>query len=340
LKHAQTSNITPAPAATPYLSRRQALAAVGSLLPASLGWAQSSPYPNKPVRLVVPTPAGTPIDIVSRVYAQRMGEALGQPVVVENKAGATGAVGGQAVLQSAPDGYTLMTLFMPMAVAPAIYPKVPFDLRTAFEPVGQTAWSYNVLVVPSSLAGVQSVKDLVGHLRSGTEQASYASGGHGTPAHLIGALFGLKTDTKALHVPYPTGQSTTNLMAGRHTFMFLAVPSALPGIQSGKLRALAVAADRRVGSLPQVPTMAEQGSPELVARDWQGFAVRRGTPKDVIARLMSALDVARKDVKTVEALASVGADVALGGPDQFGQHVGAEVERWAEVVRAANIKAE
>jgi tripartite-type tricarboxylate transporter receptor subunit TctC len=303
-------------------------------------WAQTAVYPNKPIRLVVPTPPGTPIDIVSRVYAQRMGEALGQVMVVENKPGATGSVGGLAVLQSPADGYTLMTLFMPMSVAPSIYSKVPFDVRSAFEPIGQTAWSYNVLVVPSSLPQIQSVRDLVTYSKSNGDQASYASGGHGTPAHVIGELFGLKTGTKTLHVPYPTGQAVTNMMAGRHSFMFLAVPSALPGIQSGQLKALAVAADRRIANLPNVPTMSEQGFADLVARDWQGIVVRKGTPKEVVMKLQAALDAARKDPKTAEALANVGAEVSQASPEQFGQFVATEVTRWSEVARAANIKVE
>lgn len=303
-------------------------------------WAQTATYPNKPIRLVVPTPPGTPIDIVSRVYAQRMGESLGQAMVVENKPGATGSVGGQSVLQSPADGYTLMTLFMPMSVAPSIYSKVPFDVRSAFEPIGQTAWSYNVLVVPSSLPQIQSVKDLVTFSKSNSDQTSYASGGHGTPAHVIGELFGLKTGTKSLHVPYPTGQAVTNMMAGRHTFMFLAVPSALPGIQSGHLKPLALAADRRVANLPNVPTLQEQGFADLVARDWQGIVVRKGTPKEVVVKLQAALDAARKDPKTAEAIANVGAEVSQASSEQFWQFVATEVTRWSEVARAANIKVE
>ena len=244
------------------------------------------------------------------------------------------------MLQSPADGYTLMTMFMPMSVAPALYEKVPFDLRTAFEPVGQTAWSYNALVVPTSLAGVGSVKDVVQYLKANADRASYSSGGHGTPAHLIGALFGLKTDTKTLHVPYPSGQSVTNLMAGLHTFMFLAVPSAVSGIQSGRLKAIAVAAERRLPSLPNVPTMAEQGYADLTARDWQGIVVRKGTPKEVVARLHAALEVARADPKVQEVLVKVGAEVASGSPAQFAQLVASEVERWGAVARAANIKAE
>jgi len=318
--------------------RRLALVALSSL--ALSAWAQPPDYPTKPIRLVVPTPVGTPIDLVSRVYAQRMGEVLGQSIVVENKPGATGSVGGIEVLRSPADGYTLMTIFMPMSVAPSLYSKVPFDIRTDFQPIGQTAWSYNVLVVPASLSQVQSVNDLVEYVKANKDTASYASGGHGTPAHVVGELFNLETGTNTLQVPYPTGQSMSNVMAGLHTFMFLAVPSALSGIESGRLKALGIASDRRSANLPEVPTLAELGYANLVARDWQGLVVRKDTPTDVVLKLQAALETVKKDPKTSEALRNVGAEISETSPEQFEQFVSAEVSRWSDVIRAANIKVE
>lgn len=318
--------------------RRLALVALSSL--ALSAWAQPTDYPTKPIRLVVPTPVGTPIDLVSRVYAQRMGEVLGQSIVVENKPGATGSVGGIEVLRSPADGYTLMTIFMPMSVAPSLYSKVPFDIRTDFQPIGQTAWSYNVLVVPASLSQVQSVNDLVEYVKANKDTASYASGGHGTPAHVVGELFNLETGTNTLQVPYPTGQSMSNVMAGLHTFMFLAVPSALSGIESGRLKALGIASDRRSANLPEVATLAELGYANLVARDWQGLVVRKDTPTDVVLKLQAALEAVKKDPRTSEALRNVGAEISETSPEQFEQFVSAEVSRWSDVIRAANIKVE
>lgn len=301
--------------------------------------AQTENFPVKPMKLLVPTPAGTPIDIISRLVAQKMGDDLKQPIVVENKPGATGAIGAQAVLQAPADGYTMMTMFMPMTVAPAIYAKVPFDLRKDFQAVGQTAWSYNVLVVPSSL-NAGSVKELVELLKSKPGQLSYASGGFGTPAQILAVLFEAQTKTSAIHAPYPSGQSVTNLIGGQHAYMFLAAPSAMPGIQAGQLKALAVAAGQRLPILPNVPSVSELGMPALDARDWQGIVVRKGTPPEVIARLNAALKKAIGSEQVKEAMVRLGAEAASGTPADFTNLIANEIQRWADVVRAANIKAE
>ena len=269
--------------------------------------AQTENFPVKPMKLLVPTPAGTPIDIISRLVAQKMGDDLKQPIVVENKPGATGAIGAQAVLQAPADGYAMMTMFMPMTVAPAIYAKVPFDLRKDFQAVGQTAWSYNVL---------------------------------GTPAQILAVLFEAQTKTSAIHAPYPSGQSVTNLIGGQHAYMFLAAPSAMPGIQAGQLKALAVAAGQRLPNLPNVPSVSELGMPALDARDWQGIVVRKGTPPEVIARLNAALKKAIGSEQVKEAMFRLGAEAASGTPADFTNLIANEIQRWADVVRAANIKAE
>jgi tripartite-type tricarboxylate transporter receptor subunit TctC len=301
--------------------------------------AQPDGYPAKPIKWVVPTPVGTPIDIISRLVALKMGEELKQAIVVENKPGATGAVGAQAVLQAPADGYTIMIGFMPMTVAPAIYAKVPFDLRKDFQAVGQTAWSYNVLVVPPAL-NVGSTRELVDLLKSKPGQLSFASGGWGTPAHTLAVLFEAQSGTSAIHAPYPGGQSVTNLIGGQHAYMFLAVPSAMGGIQGGQLRPLAVAADQRLPNLPNVPTVAEQGYPALAARDWQGLLVRQGTSPDIIARLNGALGKALANVQVRDTMVKLGAQAAPGSADEFAALIAKELVRWAEVARAANLKVE
>lgn len=321
-----------------FLGRRLALGLALSMA-CLTAFAQAEKFPSKPIKLIVPTPVGTPIDIISRLVASKMGEDLKQAVAVENKPGATGAVGAQALLQSPADGYTMLTGFMPMTVAPAIYAKVPYDLKKDFAAVGQTAWSYNALVVPSSL-NLASTKDLVALLKSKPGELSFATGGNGTPAHLIAVLFEAQTQTQAVHVPYPSSPPLPNMMAGLHAYMFLAVPSAIPGIQSGKIKALAVASDKRLPNLPDVPTVAEQGFPGLVVRDWQGILVKSGTPVDVIARLNAALAKALASDQVKETMLRLGAEPAPGTASDFSAFISSELNRWGEVARTAKIKVE
>ena len=318
-----------------WVLKRLAMLAAGLLVCASGAWAQT--FPSKPIKLLVPTPVGTPIDIISRLVASKMGEDLKQTVFVENKPGATGTVGALAVLQAPADGYTLMTMFMPMTVAPAIYAKVPYDLKKDFTAIGQTAWSYNALVVPAAL-NLASTKDLVALLKSKPGELSYATGGNGTPAHLIAALFAAQTQTDAIHVPYPASPPVVNLMAGLHVYMFLAVPSAIPGIQGGKLKALAVASERRLPTLPDVPTVAEQGFPGLAVRDWQGILVKNGTPGEVIARLNIALSRALANEQVKETMVKLGAEAAPGSSAEFSALIDSELIRWADVAKTAKIR--
>jgi tripartite-type tricarboxylate transporter receptor subunit TctC len=315
--------------------RRLGMIAAGLMLCAAGAWAQT--FPSKPIKLLVPTPVGTPIDIISRLVASKMGDDLKQTVYVENKPGATGTVGVLAVLQAPADGYTMMTMFMPMTVAPAIYAKLPYDLKKDFTAIGQTAWSYNALVVPAAL-NLTSTKDLVALLKSKPGELSYATGGNGTPAHLIAALFAAQTQTDAIHVPYPASPPVVNLMAGLHVYMFLAVPSAIPGIQGGKLKALAVASERRLPTLPDVPTVAEQGFPGLAVRDWQGILVKNGTPGEVVARLNIALSRALANEQVKETMVKLGAEAAPGSSAEFSALIDSELMRWAEVARAAKIR--
>lgn len=322
----------------PRKGRRLALGLALSMV-CLTAFAQADKFPSKPIKLIVPTPVGTPIDIISRLVASKMGEDLKQAVAVENKPGATGTVGALALLQSPADGYTMMTGFMPMTVAPAIYAKVPYDLKKDFAAVGQTAWSYNALVVPSSL-NLGSTKDLVALLKSKPGELSFATGGNGTPAHLIAVLFESQTQTQAVHVPYPSSPPLPNMMAGLHAYMFLAVPSAIPGIQSGKIKALAVASDKRLPNLPDVPTVAEQGFPGLVVRDWQGVLVKSGTPADVVVRLNAALSKALASEQVKETMLKLGAEPAPGSAADFSALINSELNRWGEVARAAKIKVE
>jgi tripartite-type tricarboxylate transporter receptor subunit TctC len=297
-------------------------------------------YPEKLIRVVVPTAPGTPIDVVTRIVTARMAKDLGQSVFVENKAGAAGSLGGQEVLRAPADGYTLMTVFMPMAVAPSMLAKVPFDLRKDFAPVGQTAWSYNVLVSHPSVP-VNSTAELVKLLKAQPGKLSYATGGLGTPAHMTGELFKIETKTFAVHVPYNQfGQAISDLIGGTHQFMFAASAPVVPFIEQGRLRALAVTGPQRIAVLPNVPTLLELGYKELVVRDWQGLVAKAGTPPEVIARLNAAIAVALADSEVKQALGKIGVDPAASRPDELGALINGEVTRWAEVVKRQGLKAD
>jgi tripartite-type tricarboxylate transporter receptor subunit TctC len=297
----------------------------------------AAPYPEKPVRLIVPAASGTPIDILSRVVADRLGAELGRPLIVELKPGASGLVGGQEALRAPADGYTIMTLHMPMTVAQNIYANVPFDLRQDFRPIGQMAWSYNVLVVHPSVAA-HNVKELQALLQAQPGKLSFSSGGPGTPAHISGELFKLVTGTNALHVPYNQfPQAIADLIGGQNQFMFAAVAPIVAHIKAGKLRALAVTGPQRVPALPEVPTMAEAGYPDFVVRDWLGLVAKKGTPAEAIDSLHAALQNALASEQVRATFAKLGADAAPGSAEAFGAFEGEEIARWGKVSKEAGI---
>jgi tripartite-type tricarboxylate transporter receptor subunit TctC len=312
--------------------------ALACALQSSAGQAQT--WPAKPVRLVVGTQVSTPIDILSRVIAESLGGILGQPVVVENRPGATGMIAAQEVLRQPADGYTLMTLFMPMTVGQTIYRNVPYDLRRDFTAIGQTVWSYNVLVVHPSVSATNA-RELVALLRANPGKYSFASGGAGSPAHIAGELLKQQTRTDALHVPYVQfPQGIADLLGGQIQFMFGATPPLVGHIASGKVRALAVTGPQRIAALKDVPTMAEAGFPDFVIRDWQGLIARAGTPKEVVDKVNAGIAKAMTTDAVKTALARLGADAAAGTPGDFATLIGGEVERWAGVAKAAGIKVE
>ena len=309
--------------------------AIAAALPAA-----AQDYPNKPIRLVVPAFVGTPIDIISRLVAARLGTELGQPVVVDNKAGGTGIVGAQDVLRQPADGYTLMTLYMPMTVSQSVNRQVTFDLRRDFLPVAQTVFSYNVLVVPPSVPA-KTPAELVEMLKSRPGQLNFASGGVTSPAHLAGELFTLQTGTRATHVPYNAfPQAIGDLLAGRIEFMFAATPPVVGHIAAGRLRPLAVTGDKRIAALKDVPTMVEAGFADFVVRDWQGIMVKAGTPRAAIDRINAASRKVVVQPEAIESMAKLGADPAAGSAEDFGKLVAEQVDSWARVVKAANITME
>jgi len=287
---------------------------------------------------VVPTSVSTPVDILSRIVAEKMGTALGQPIAVDNRPGATGIVGAEEVLKHPADGYTLLTVMMPLTVAPSIYPNVPFDLRKDFEPVGQTAFSCNVLVVHPSVPA-RSATELAALLNSQPGKLNFSSGGYGTPAHVSGELFKQLTGTEALHVPYNQfPQAIADLVGGQNQFMFAATPPVIGHVSSGKLRALAVTGPRRIAALKDVPTMIEAGYPDFVVGDWQGLVVRSGAPAEAVARLNAAIAAALRAEEVSRIFSRLGADPAAGSPESFARLIAMEIERWGKLARTADLK--
>jgi tripartite-type tricarboxylate transporter receptor subunit TctC len=309
------------------------LVALGSLAPAA---AQS--FPPGPIRIVVPTAASTPPDIISRIIATELTETTGWRMVVENRPGGAMTIAGTDVLSQPADGTSIYAMSLPVAAAPSILPNVPFRLDRDFAPVGKVSVSYNVLVVTPSLP-VKSASELVALLKQQPDKLTFSSGGFGTPAHLAGELFKLETGTRATHVPYQQfPQAIGDLLNGTNQFMFITMLPVIDLIKAGKLRALAVTAPERVPVLDEVPTVIEEGFPHLVIEDWVGFAVKSSTPDASVQRLNDAINQALKNPKVHDALAKLGAKPAGGTPAEYGAFVNEQVAYWGKVVKDAGLK--
>jgi tripartite-type tricarboxylate transporter receptor subunit TctC len=317
---------------------------IGSLA-AALVWAatgtvqaQPASFPSGTIRFVAPFSASTPPDIISRIVAKDLTEGEGWRVIVENRPGGVTTIAATDVLSQPADGHSLYAMSVPSAAAPSLVPKMSYSLDKDFEPVIKATVSYNVLVVNPSVPAT-TVTELVALLKSQPDKLTFSSGGFGTPAHLIGEQFKLQTGTRAQHVPYAQfPQAIGDLLNGTNAFMFITMLPVVDLIKTGKLRALAVTGPKRVPILPDVPTIVEAGYASLVVEDWTGFAVKRGTPKEAIARLNTAINKALQKPSVQEALAKIGAAPAGGTPDEFGQLVGDEVAHWKKVVADADMK--
>jgi tripartite-type tricarboxylate transporter receptor subunit TctC len=295
-------------------------------------------YPSQVIRIVVGTAPSTPPDIISRVIATEVAAAEGWRVVVENRPGAINTIAAAEVLKQPADGYSIFALSMPTTVAPALLSNMSFQLNNDLAAVVKISTSYNVLVVNPSLPA-SSVAELVALLKSKPDQLTFSSGGFGTPAHVVGELFKLETGTRATHVPYPQfPQAIADLLNGTNQFMFITTLPVIDLIATGKLRALAVTAPKRIAVLKEIPSIVEQGFPRLVVEDWVGFAVKSGTQPEITERLNKAFNQALAKSSVQDALAKLGADPAGGTASEFGKLVNSQTEYWAKVVREAGIK--
>ncbi|MDP3797854.1 MAG: tripartite tricarboxylate transporter substrate binding protein [Polaromonas sp.] len=312
-----------------------------SLLVAAMPFgALAQTYPSRPLHVVVPFPPGGPTDVLGRVLAQGLSEALGQPAVVDNRVGAAGNIGIEQAAKAAPDGHTLAIVPLGnIAVNPTLFPTLPYK-ASDLAPVAMLATVDNVLVVNAAVPA-RSLRELQALAAQKPDALSFASPGAGSQAHLAGELLALQSGVQLLHVPYKgIGPALNDLLGGQVSMMFAQMSSVLPHLQNGKLRALGVASLKRSPVMPDVPTLAEQGLARFEAVSWYALMVPAGTPRPVIDRLNAETTrlFARPELK--DKLAALGMTPAAGKPSDLAATIQAETVRWAEVIRQKNIKPE
>lgn len=304
------------------------------------GPAFGQPYPNHPIRIIVPTPAGCPVDVMARLIGNALPATLGQPVFVENRPGAGNTLGSKQAAAADPDGYTLMvSAASGLIISPLIYKTAGYD-ATSFAPVALIAETPQVLVVNPQLP-VKSVAELVAYAKANPGKLNYSTGGAGTVPHLSAELFKKETGTEIVHVPYKGGgPALTSVVAGDTQLTMDTLATSLQLIEDGKLRALAISAPRRVLALPNVPTMAETGYPALTTGAWTALMAPRDTPPEIIAKLNAATNAALHAEPMASALVRLGAQPRGGTPKDLADHITREQKKWAPIVQALNLKAE
>jgi tripartite-type tricarboxylate transporter receptor subunit TctC len=302
--------------------------------------ASGSDYPSKSIRLVVPYAAGGSSDTVARLVGQQLGERVGQQVVIDNRTGAGTIIGTEIAAQAVPDGYTLLMATPPLAVNPALYGKVPYDLERDFAAVTNVAGSSNLLVVHPGVPA-QSVKDLIAILKSNPGKYNYGSSGIGGAGHLAMALFTSMASVEALHVPYKGGApAVTDLVAGRLDLMMANLTTAQPHIRAGRLRGLGVGTRVRSPLFPEMPTIAEAGVPGYEANNWNGIVVPRKTPRAIIERLHREVLAVLSDGAAKKRFAAQGLEPIGDTPAEFAQYLRQEAVKWGKLVKTAGIRPE
>jgi len=326
-----------------------------ALLAASLcaGWAfhgtglahaqtQGGGYPNRMIKMIVPFPAGGPTDAMARIISDRLGQVLGQTVVVENRGGgAGGSIGAKFVAASDPDGYTiLITPGGSLTTGPAMHSNIGYDPVKAFAPVAELIETPQIMGVHEDMP-VKTVAELIAYAKANPSKISWGTQGVGTAPHLLAELFKLETKTNVVIVPYRgTAPMLAAIVAGEIQMVVDPMTTVLPHIQSGKVRALAVAGDTRTAKLPNVPTAAEAGIPKMLTPFWLGVVVPGGTPPAIIDKLNAAFRESLAPAETRARLDTLGADIKIGTPAEFGKMLADELALWTSVVKAANIKVE
>jgi tripartite-type tricarboxylate transporter receptor subunit TctC len=298
-----------------------------------------APYPNKPIRLIVPFPAGGATDIIGRTVAQKLTIQLGQSVVVDNKPGAGGTLGSAELTKAAPDGYTLLLATTSThSIAPYLYKNIPYSVEKDFAPISEVATATNVLIVSPNLLA-KDVREFIALAKAEPDKLNYASSGNGTIVHLQSELFKMISNTKVTHVPYKgTALAMPDLISGQTQLMFDSIVSALPHIKSGKVKALAVTSAKRSALLPDVPTVVESGLPDYVVNTYFGLYAPSGTPREIVLRLQREVANAVQSADVKERFASQGTEPVGGTAEALLALMKSEAEKWRRVVETGQIK--
>ena len=321
--------------------RRCGLSAALALGLAALaaGAAAAQPYPTRPIKMVVPHTPGGPVDVAARIVSQQLPRVLGQSAIIENRAGAAGALGAKMVASAEPDGYTLLWgNISTLVVLPAVTNNRDYDPAKAFVPVAKVSQNHEVLVVRAAF-GVRSVEDLVAYAKANPGKLNYGSAGHGNATHLATELFKLRTGTDIVHVPYKGAADAVTALLGGQVQMFIGdIAGVLPFLQAGTLRALAVSSERRNPMVPDVPTMAESGVPDYAVSTYIGVVAPAGTPPGIVAQLNSAINESLGAPDVAAAFGRLGAELRPGSPQDFAAFLATETKKWTEVAKTADIR--
>ena len=302
--------------------------------------AQVRDFPGKPIRIVVPTSPGGIVDIVTRLLGQKMTELTGQSVIVENRAGASTNIGSEFVARAAADGYTLLSTSLPFVINPSVFEKLPFSAEKDFAPVSLVAASAYLLVVHPSVPA-KTLGELIAAAKARPGKLNYASGGKGTNLHIAAELFRIQAGVNVVHVPYKgAGLALTAVVGGEADLAFPALGAALPQVNAGRLRALAITSTERSTLLPKLATVAESGYPDYVFTSWVGILAPASTPPNLVAALNGYIVKAMNSPGVIDRLANDGTAVIVSSPEEFQARIKSELARWAKVVKASGIRPE
>jgi tripartite-type tricarboxylate transporter receptor subunit TctC len=300
--------------------------------------AQNAEYPDKPIRFIVPYPPGGGTDVIARIVQERFHTLLGQPIIIENRGGAAGSIGTEVAAKSPPNGYTVLFTLSSHTINPSIYPKLPFDTAKDFEPVGMVASLPQILVANMQLPA-NTVAELVTLAKAKPGTLSFASVGNGSPGHLAGELFKLRTGTKMTHIPYRGGgPAVSDVLGGQVPLLWVSIPAAAQFVKAGKLKALAVSTQKRSAAFPEVPTMQEAGVPDFEVDSWYAMFVPAKTPRPIIDKLNRVINTVVREPNIRDKLLAQGSEGVGGTPEELGKVVNTELPRWEKLVREASIK--
>lgn len=316
--------------------RRSKVIILFACLLATAHHATAQDFPNRPLRFIVPFPPGGGTDLMARVIGRKLSERWGQPVIMDNRAGGDGIIGLQLLSKAAPDGYALAVIILTHAVQPSLKSRLPYDLAQDFAPV--IYFANTALVLVTHALSITSIRDLIALAKAKPGQLNFAGAGTGGAAHLGGELFNYLANVKMTHIPYKgTGPAIVDLAGGHVDLMFSGIAGAMPHLQSGKLRALAVTGSKRSPSLPELPTIAESGVKDYEVVAWYGVVVRSGTPRPVVDKLYSEIYSIIRTQEVTKLFADQGAQVVGLGPGEFSAFLASEIRKWSQVVKQAGI---